>query len=110
MTWLSLVLGGMLVLAMTSVTVYGWLRLPSDARIPVHHGLGSYNNYRKKTVGLLSWPAVGVLIYAILIAVAANTLRANHASKSTVLVILPATLVIVLLLQIGAIRAASRPG
>ena len=108
MEWLSLVVGGLLVPAIVSVTIYGWLKLPSDARVPVHHGLGSYDNYRSKTVGLLTWPVVGVVVYGILIAVASDSLQPNHASKATALIILPVALIIIFILEIGAIRAASR--
>jgi hypothetical protein len=57
---LSLVIGGLLLGIMIGIAAYGWLTLPSDARVPMHYGLGSYNNFAPKTVGLLMWPAAGL--------------------------------------------------
>ena len=41
----GLTAGGLLVLAMIVVSVRGWFTLPSDARVPVHHGLRGYGQY-----------------------------------------------------------------
>jgi len=38
---LSLVIGGLLLGIMIGIAAYGWLTLPSDARVPMHYGLGS---------------------------------------------------------------------
>jgi hypothetical protein len=102
------VIGGLLVLAMIGVSVRGWLTLPSGTRIPVHHGIGGYNNYRSKTYGLVAWPVGGVVIYGLYCGISAGLVHPNHGSDGTGLLIIPAVLILVLASQIGAIRAASR--
>jgi hypothetical protein len=32
----SLVIGGVILLAMIGVSCYGWVTLPADARVPIH--------------------------------------------------------------------------
>ena len=38
----SLVIGGMVLLAMVGVSCYGWVTLPADARVPIHFGAGFF--------------------------------------------------------------------
>jgi len=102
------VIGGLLVLAMTGVSIRGWLALPSDARIPVHHGIGGYNNYRSKTYGLVAWPVGGVIIYGLYCGISAGLVHPNHGSSGIGLLIIPIVLILVAVAQLGAIRAASR--
>ena len=56
MTTASIVIGALLLLAMVAISVYGAITLPSDARIPLHYGIGSYGNFAPKTIGLIVWP------------------------------------------------------
>ena len=56
MTILLLWLGVLLLAVIISIAVYGWVTLPPDAHVPVHCGLGSYNHFASKTVGLVTWP------------------------------------------------------
>lgn len=61
----GLTVGGLLVFAMIGVSVRGWLTLPSDDRVPVHHGLRGYGRYLSKTAGLVTWPPAGIVIYGL---------------------------------------------
>jgi hypothetical protein len=106
---LSLVIGGVLVLAMIAVSLYGARRLPPDVRIPIHYGVGSYNNFVSRNLGLVMWPAAGVLILGIFAGVAAGALKPNHGGGAAP-VIVPIALALVLVAQIGAIRTAGASG
>jgi len=102
----SLVIGGLLVLAMVGVSLYGARSLPPDARIPIHYGLGTYNNFASKTVGLVMWPAAGAIAYGIFAGVQAGAIKPNHGSSGPAGVILPVVLAVILVAQVGALRAA----
>ena len=41
----AVVVGALVLLAMVGISVYGWVTLPSDARIPVHRGPGGDGGY-----------------------------------------------------------------
>jgi hypothetical protein len=103
----GLMAGGLLVAAMIVVSVRGWLALPPDARVPVHHGLRGYGRYLPKAAGLVTWPAAGIVIYGLYAGVVAEDL-ATHDRGPGVLLFLPAVLVVLITVQIGAIRAAGK--
>jgi len=103
----ELTVGGLLVLAMIAVSVRGWLTLPSDARVPIRHGLRGYGNYLSKTAGLITWPAAGIIIYGLYVGVFAEDL-ATHYRTGLPLLFLPAVLVVLITVQMGAIRAAGK--
>jgi hypothetical protein len=103
----GLTAGGLLVLAMIVVSVRGWLTLPPDARVPVRHGLRGYGQYLSKTAGLVTWPAAGIVIYGLYAGVFAEDL-ATHYRGTGVLLFLPAVLVVLITVQMGAIRAAGK--
>jgi hypothetical protein len=103
--------GGLLVLAMIAVSVRGWLTLPADARVPIRHGLRGYGNYLSKAAGLATWPAAGIIIYGLYIGEAAEDLATHDRGAGVLLLFLPAALVVLITVQIGAIRAAGKaPG
>jgi hypothetical protein len=104
----GLTVGGLLVLAMIAVSVRGWLTLPSDARVPIHHGIRGYGNYLSKTAGLLIWPSSGIVIYGLYIVVFAEDLATHYRGTGVPLLILPAVLVVLIAGQIGALRAADK--
>ena len=108
MAIVGLVVGGVLLLAMTGVSIRGWLTLPADARVPVHGGIGGYSNYVSKKPGLILWPTAGALIYAIFAGIFVGAVHPNHASAGASLLILPIVLAVLLAVQMGAIRAANR--
>jgi hypothetical protein len=108
MAALWLAVGGLLVLAMTAVSVRGWLTLPSDARVPIRNGLRGYGNYRSKTAGLVAWPAAGVVIYGLYSGVFAEASSTHSGNGGMFLLPLPVCLLVLTAVQIGAIRAAAR--
>jgi hypothetical protein len=95
----TLVIGGLLLLAMIGVSWYGWITLPADARVPIHFGVG-YNNFVSKRIGLIMHPAAGVLVYVIF------ALATHHSSKSSPAFIGPLVLCVLLAVQVGAIKVA----
>jgi hypothetical protein len=101
MTTVALSIGGVLVLAMIGISTWGWRALPPDVRIPVHSGIGGYNNFRSKTTGLITWPVGGAVIYGINWGIAGR--------GGTAVDILPILLAVVVGAQVGAIRVALRP-
>jgi hypothetical protein len=105
---LSLLVGTLLLFVMICVSLYAAATLPPEARLPIHYGFGSYNNFAPKTVGLIMWPAAGALVYGLLVVTANDALKPNHASSSTALIVLPAVLALLVVLQLGAISAARR--
>jgi hypothetical protein len=102
-----LTFGGVLVLAMIGVSAWAWRTLPPDVRIPVHGGIGGYNNFTSKTTGLITWPLVGVVIYGVFFGVIKGAIS-HHGSADVGLIISPIVLVVLLVGQVGAIRAAVR--
>jgi hypothetical protein len=99
----AIVLGGVIWLAMVGVSWYGWVILPADARVPVHLGAG-YNNFMPKRVGLLTHPAIGALVYVLI--VVANSAHATRGPSLPLEVILPIVMCLLLVVQAGAIRVA----
>lgn len=109
MITVSLVVGAIALAAMIAIAAYGWVTLPPDARVPVHHGIRSYNNFLSKTAGLIIWPALGVLIYAVLAVASAGLFRPDHPARATAPVfVLPVVLVLAVAFEWGAIGAARR--
>jgi hypothetical protein len=101
----SLVIGGVVLLAMIGVSCYGWVTLPADARVPVHFGAG-YNNFVPKGLGLVMHPVAGVVVYVISIATTHNPAKASSA-----VYIFPIVMCGLLIVQVGAIKVArSRSG
>jgi hypothetical protein len=104
---LALTIGGVLLLAMICVSVYGWVTLPADARVPIHFRV-SYNNFVPKLAGLIVHPALGAVIFVIL-AVTGHVSSANDGSShGPSYVAIPIVLALLLVVQIGAIRVARR--
>jgi uncharacterized membrane protein len=105
-TTASIAIGAVLVLVMVGISAYGAVTLPSDARIPIHYGIGSYNNFVSKTVGLIIWPVGGAVIYGIFVAVSEHAIKPNHGSRGPGQFILLAVLVLIVVFQFGAISLA----
>ena len=92
-------------LVMVGMAVYAAVTLPPGAQIPVHLGIGGYNNWVSKNVGLVIWPAVGAVIFVITLFTAAGR---HTGGKSVPTLILPLVLLILAASQYGATRAALR--
>ena len=109
MTATSLVIGALVLAAMIGIAAYGWVTLPWDARVPIHYGIGRYNNFASKTVGLIAWPAGGALIYGIFVAVSEHAIKPSRGgSRSTPLIIMLVVLAVVCAFEWGAISVAGR--
>jgi hypothetical protein len=94
-----LVIGGVIVLAMAGVSLYGWITLPADARVPIHFGTG-YNNFVAKGFGLLVHPAAAALVYVIFV------VATHPAAKKPPVFVIPIIMCVLLVVQVGAIRVA----
>ena len=57
------VVDALLVVAMDCISGWGALRLPADARVPVHFGRWSPHTAIPKTPGLVLWVAIGLVTY-----------------------------------------------
>ena len=108
MTTASIAIGAVLVLVMVGISAYGAVALPSDARIPVHYGIGRYNNFVPKTVGLIMWPVAGAVVFGIFIAVSEHAIKPNHGSRGPGQFILLVVLALLIAFQFGAISLARR--
>jgi hypothetical protein len=107
MNAVGLAIGGVFLLAMIGISTWAWRSLPPDVRIPVHAGIGGYNNYWSKKPALLIWPVTGVVIYGLFFG-AFEGFVPHHGSTGTAVIIVPIVLAVVLVAQAGAIRAAFR--
>ena len=103
----SLVIGGLLVLAM--ITVSGWaaVTLAADARIPIHFGSPEHCYLVSKRAGLVIWPAVGVVLYGVIGGVAGSSLASSWVPGVRD-VLTPAVLCVALGFQVGALILARR--
>jgi hypothetical protein len=107
-TIVSIVIGGLLLVVIIGISCYGAVSLPADARIPLHYGVGSYNNFASKTTGLILWPVGGAVGFALLTAVLVHAIKPNHPGGGAPAIIMPIVLAIVAATQWGAISLAKR--
>ncbi len=96
----SLLIGGVVLLAMIGVSCYGWVTLPAGARVPIHFGAG-YNNFVPKGIGLIVHPLAGAVLYVISVATTRNPSKASSA-----VYIFPIVMCVLLIVQVGAIKVA----
>ncbi len=99
----SVIAGSVLLVAMIAVAGYAAVTLPADAQVPVHYGIGGYNNWQPKRVAVALWAGVAVLLYVLILVTAA---AAGAHGTLAAAVILPVAQLIVIANQLGAIRAA----
>jgi hypothetical protein len=102
-----LVIDSLLLLGMIGVSLYGASALPPGARVPIHFGLGAFNNWVPKSVGLVLWPAGGAVVYVILALNARSQQASGGSGLPTGLTI---ALVVMLATQIGALKVALSRG
>lgn len=100
-----LIIGGTLLLAIIAASLYGAATLPPGARVPVHFGPGGYNRWLPKQAGLALWPALGVIVYLIILATDHD--QGIHGSPATGLTV---ALGVILVTQIGALAVALTRG
>ncbi len=102
----ALTVGGAELIAMILLSVYGAMRLPPEARVPLHWG-GRWGNFSTRRGGLIAYPVIGAFLF-VLLAVAGLTLSANSKSGFSPGIFLPIVLCVILLTQIRAIDQARR--
>lgn len=103
----SLVVGGVLLLAMIVASARGAVTLAADARIPVHCGSAEHCLLVSKRTGLIIWPAMGAVLFAVLGGIAESSLAAGWVPGVRD-VLVPAALCVVLGFQAGALVLAGR--
>lgn len=103
----SWIAGGVLLLAMVAASARSAVRLPADARIPVHYGSPERCYLASKRAGLLIWPAIGAVLFGALVGVAGSGLASDWVPglRAT---LAPAALVVALGFQAGALVLARR--
>ncbi len=103
---MALAVGGVEMIAIILLSVYGAMRLPPDARVPVHWA-GRWGNFQSKQAGLAAYPVIGASLF-VLLAVVGLTLSTNSKSAFSPAIFLPIVLCLVLLTQVRAIDQARR--
>lgn len=103
----SLIIGGVLLLAIVAASGWGAVVLPAGARIAVHYGSENHQFLVSKRAGLLIWPVLGVLLYGALGGIARSGLAAGWVPGFRD-VLVPAVMVVVLAFQAGALITARR--
>jgi hypothetical protein len=98
-----LAVDGVILLAMIGIALYGASALPSGAQVPIHFGPAAYGSWVPKGLGLVLWPAIGVVMYAVLIVHAHH--QPTHAA-SGLTIGLTVALVVILVTEVGAIKVA----
>ena len=96
----ALAVGGAELLAMVLLSVYGAMKLPPDAQVPLRWG-GRWGNFPAKRAGLIAY---------VLLAVIGLALSTNSKSAFSPGIFLPIVLCVILLTQVRAIDQARRPG
>ena len=77
----SLVAGGLLLTGMVVATGYAAVRLPGDARVPLHAGSPEYSVWLSKRAGLAAWLAAGAVVFAALAWLTLSQAAANWAAS-----------------------------
>jgi hypothetical protein len=103
----SLVVGGLLLTGMVVATWYAAVRLPGDARVPLHAGTPEYSVWLSKRAGLSAWLAAGAVAFAALAWLTLSHVAANWAASMRV-TLLPAVMCVALAAEVAAIILARR--
>jgi hypothetical protein len=101
----SLVISGLLLLGMVVAAGYAIVRLPGDARVPLHAGSPEYCVWLSKRAGLSVWLAAGALAFAALAWLTLSRVAANWATSMRV-TLLPAVMLVALAAEVAAIIIA----
>ena len=103
----SLVVSGVLLLAMIAASIWAAVALPASARIALHFGSAEHCYLVPKRAGLVIWPAAGVLVSGVLGGIAASSLAADWVPGVRD-VLMPAVMCVVLGFQVGALVLAAQ--
>ncbi len=105
----SLIVGGVLLLAMIVASGWAAVTLPAEARIPVHVGSVEHRYLASKRAGLVIWPAVGAILLGVVGGITRSSVAAGWVPGVRD-VLTPAVMTVALAFQIGALVLARRPG
>jgi hypothetical protein len=103
----SLAVGALLLTGMIIATWYAAVRLPGDARVPLHAGSPEYSLWLSKRTGLAAWLAAGAVVFAALAWLTLSRAAANWAASMRV-TLLPAVMCVALAAEVAAIILARR--
>jgi len=105
----AVAVGSVLLLVMLGVSVYAAVTLPPGAQVPIRLRLGGYSNWQPKRVALALWSGSAVVVYVAILVIVGMAGWSN--GRLTPAVTLPVALLVLILNQMGAVRAArSRSG
>jgi len=106
------VVSGLLLLWMLVLARRAWRTLPPGARVPVHGGVGGWDKWQPKESALLLWPVIGTLIWllnlGIMIYAVTDAAARAKGSVATVPAVLVVPMVILLVSEHFAVKAAAR--
>jgi len=102
----ALAVGGVEMIAIILLSVYGAMRLPPEAPVPMP-GAGRWGNFSPRA-GLVGYPVIGAFFFVLLAAIGLM-LSTNSKSAFSPGIFLPVVLCVVLLFQVRAIDQARRP-
>ena len=100
----AVVVGVLVLLGMVGNSVYGWVKLPADARVPLHRGPGGYGNWQPKALALITYPVVGAVVFAIILAKTWSEIPENAAFG----LIAPLVFLVIFFAHYFAVMAAIR--
>jgi hypothetical protein len=103
----SLVVGGVLLLAMIVASARAAVVLPAGARVRIHFGSVEHCYLASKRAGLVIWPAAGAVAFGVLGGIAGSSLAADWVPGIRD-VLTPAVMGVVLAFQVGALVLARR--
>lgn len=103
----SLVIGGVLLVAMVSASGRAAVVLPADALIAIHCGSVERCYLASKRAGLVIWPVVGAIWFGVLGGIAGSGLAADWVPGVRD-VLVPAVMCVVLGFQVGALVLSRR--
>jgi hypothetical protein len=103
----SLIVGGVLLLAMIVASGRAAVTLPAEARIGVHFGSVEHCYLASKRAGLVIWPAVGAVLFGTVGGITGSSAAANWVPGVRD-VLTPAVMCVALAFQIGALVLAGR--
>ena len=92
---------------MVVATWYAAIRLPGDARVPLHAGSPEYSVWLSKRTGLAAWLAAGAVVFTALAWLTLSQAAANWAASMRV-TLLPAVMCVALAAEVAAIILARR--
>ena len=102
----ALAVGGVEMVAIILLSVYGAMRLPPQAHVPLPWA-DRWGSFSAKRAGLVAYPAIGAFFFVLLAAIGL-ALSTNSKSAFSPGIFLPIVLCVILLIQVRAIDQARR--